>query len=61
MESPTIAKIMVTESNREYWRIAEIMPKGMPSRIAITMDKAASLMVDGKAERISSDTGRRVM
>ena len=55
MERPTMANTIVTESKNEYCRIAEIMPKGIPKIIAMSMDRAASLIVAGKADRISPE------
>ena len=45
MESPTMAKIIVMVSNHEYCLIAEMMPQGMPMRMAMIMAKAESFSV----------------
>jgi hypothetical protein len=57
MEIPIMAKIMLMESNQEYCFVADIIPKGIPIKIAINMERAASLRVTGKAVSISWETG----
>ncbi len=61
MEIPTMAKIIVMESNHEYCFIAEIIPKGIPRMMAMNIEKAANFNVAGKTVIISLVTGRFVI
>ena len=61
MESPTMAKIIVMVSNHEYCLIAEMIPQGIPMRMAINIARAESFKVAGNAVRTSWATDRLVM
>ena len=52
---------MVKLSKKEYCFVAEMMPIGIPIRIAIVMAARDSRMVDGSALVISFMTGRPLL
>ena len=61
IEMPIRPRIMVKLSKKEYCFVAEMMPIGIPIRIAIVMAARDSRMVDGSALVISFMTGRPLL
>ena len=61
MEIPISPRIIVKLSKKEYCFVAEMMPIGIPIRMAIVMAARDSRMVDGKALMISFMTGRPLL
>ena len=57
MEMPISPRIMVKLSKKEYCFVAEMMPMGIPIRIAITMAARDRRIVEGRALVISFMTG----
>ena len=55
-----MAKIIVTVSKSEYCLIAESIPQGSPTRMAISIARAESFRVAGNAARTSWATDRLV-
>ena len=56
MATPIRANTIETESKTEYWRIAQIMPKGSPNATPSTTAQNDSFSVVGKRVMISSLT-----
>ena len=61
MDRPIMAKIMVTVSKSEYCLIAESIPQGSPTRMAISIARAESFRVAGNTARTSWATDRLVI
>ena len=57
MDTPRSAVTMLISSIKEYWRVAEIMPVGIPRPTANSILTSASNNVVGKRANISDETG----
>ena len=61
IEIPIRPRIIVKLSKKEYCLVAEMMPIGIPIRMAIIMAARDRRIVDGKALVISFMTGRPLL